>query len=226
MRIQTTHQTLYTYDELSEDAKRRARDWCSQLNGEHWDGADMYDDFVQVAKCLGVTFDTRTETYYRPGDQTPHKSAPKPCIWWSGFSSQGDGACFEGRYDFRADSVAAIKEYAPTDVELHQIAAGLAELQTQYDCTLSARVKHAGHYYHKYCTEIEWTAQTADGNDDRDVTADDQKAGSALLRDFMQWMYDALEKEYTYQTSDACAEETIKGNDWEFTEDGGRPCAC
>jgi hypothetical protein len=222
MRIETTSRTLYQYSELSDAAQRAAREHVSAMNGRDWDGTDLYDDFEAVAERLGITFKTRVRDCQanRPGGARASKPITDPCIWYSGFSSQGDGACFEGRYAYLVDAPAKVRAYASTDATLHAIVDGLAELQVKYDNTLSATVDHSGHYYHKYSTRIEWLAQTADGNDDRDVDADDQTTATELLRDFMQWMYDQLEAAYDYQTSDACAVDTIEGNDWEFTETG------
>lgn len=40
-----------------------------------------------------------------------------PKIWFSGFSSQGDGACFEGTYTGTGNALASIKGHAPEDAE-------------------------------------------------------------------------------------------------------------
>jgi hypothetical protein len=38
----------------------------------------------------------------------------------------------------------------------------------------------------------------------------------------MKWMYRQLEAEYEYLTSDEAITETIRSNEYEFTEDGRR----
>ncbi len=226
MRIQTCSRTVYAFAELSERAQAKVIEDICQQNGEYWQGSDLYDDFEHVAECLGVTFDRRVRACpaNQPNGARANNKITDPCIWWSGFSNQGDGACFEGRYEYIADSVAKTKDYAPVDAELHRIAEGLAELQRPYFYQLSATVKHTGHYSHKYSTTIEWAALDPGRTRDRDVDADTAKAGDELLRDFMEWMYRALETEYDYQTSDKCARAQIAdhGDEWEFTEDGER----
>ena len=42
------------------------------------------------------------------------------------------------------------------------------------------------------------------------------------LRDFANWIYKQLERDYDYQNSDDAVAETIEANDYEFTEDGER----
>ncbi len=225
MRVETTSRTLYQYSELNDKAKQVAREWLSRTEDEWFNATatDLYDDFSAVAKCLGVTFDRRVRQCpaNQPGGARANNPITDPCIWWTGFSSQGDGACFEGVYAYAENAPAQISENGHgQDKTLHAIADGLAELQAKYDHTLSATVKHAGHYYHKYSTQIDWTAQTADGNADRDVTEDDQKAGTELLRDFMQWIYNTLETEYKYLTGNKYAEERLSEGEYEFTETG------
>jgi hypothetical protein len=43
-----------------------------------------------------------------------------------------------------------------------------------------------------------------------------------LARDFMDWIYKQLEKEWDYQNSDEQVEESIRANEYEFLEDGVR----
>ncbi len=42
------------------------------------------------------------------------------------------------------------------------------------------------------------------------------------LRDFADWIYSQLEKEYEYQMSNECVDENIRANEYEFTEEGMR----
>ena len=42
------------------------------------------------------------------------------------------------------------------------------------------------------------------------------------MRDFAQWIYDSLEKEYEYQMSDEFVTENIEANEYEFDEEGNR----
>ena len=56
--MKTVEIGIYTFDELSEDAKERARDWyreSDEFNPE-------FEQFETAAKILGIEFDTRPIT--------------------------------------------------------------------------------------------------------------------------------------------------------------------
>lgn len=184
----------YTFDELSEEAQEKAlekyRDW--NVNGfEWWDC--VYDDVKAVAEILGI--------------ETSN-------IYFSGFCSQGDGACFEGRYEYAKGSCKKIREYAPKDEELHRIADVLREIQQPHFYTVWASVKHRGHYQHEMCTDI--TVEWEEGGD----VANPYDEICEALRDFMRWIYRRLEQEYDWLTSDEQVAESLQCNEVEFLEDG------
>ncbi len=82
--------TVYQFPELSEAAKEKARSWYREL-GPHDDWWDaVYEDFERVCEILGIRLKTTPVRLMGGGTRA------KPCIWFSGFWSQGDGACFEG----------------------------------------------------------------------------------------------------------------------------------
>jgi hypothetical protein len=201
----TLETTVFTFDELSPQAKEKAREWYREgaLDYEWYDAT--YDDAERVAKILGIEFDHK-------------RGGSAPAIYFSGFSSQGDGACFEGSYSYRRGLKKAIRAYAPKDAELHRIADTLQELQRKHSYRLAARVEHRGRYYHSHCTEImvEETKRYST------VDADTEDALSELLRDFMDWIYRQLESEAEYLLSDESVDETIRANEYTFTEDGRR----
>jgi hypothetical protein len=181
--------TVYSYEELSDRAKARAVDGLRDVNVNHdwWDF--IYEDAKTIGRLMGIEIEN---------------------IYFSGFSSQGDGACFEGRYDYAKGSLKAVKENAPKDAELHRIALELYKFQRKSFYKAAARVKHRGHYNHSKCTDIEvW--------EEMQGTADDCVQ---LLRDFMDWIYDRLYEEYFYLTDDAQIIEAIEANGYEFDEDG------
>src|SRR3546814_448929 len=83
--------TVFTFDELTDAAKERAREWyrISNLEYEWWDCT--YDDFSTICEILGVELKTHPIRLMGGGTRQ------KPCIQFRGFWSQGDGASFEGR---------------------------------------------------------------------------------------------------------------------------------
>lgn len=207
--------TLFKFDELSAAAKERARDWWREADdGGEYDS--MYENFDAVAKILGIEFNTRPVPLHGGGTRY------EPRIFWSGFCSQGDGLCFEGRYSYARKAHRKIREYAPKDDALHKIADGLLEIQKAHGYRIEATVRHHGHYYHKYSTRID-VVDSRTGNEfegDAGIRIDD--AVTELLRDFMEWMYRALESEHDYRMSDENVDECIRINDYTFTGDGER----
>mgnify|MGYP001795784980 CR=1 FL=1 len=144
------------------------------------------------------------------------KTRSEPTMWWSGFgfSSQGDGACFEGRYDGVPDPEFAIKTHAPEDATLRQIASALAALR---QFRLTAVVTHSDRYYHSRSADI--AVYGEDGNGVDSPAADDLREA---LRRFMDWIYAQLRQEYDYRMSDEFIDETILANDYTFTVEGKR----
>jgi len=216
-------ETVYQYGELSDAAKSKARDWFRELEAQDFGShGELYEDFEICAERLGIEFDRRDVPLMGGGKRS------EPCIFWSGFCSQGDGACFEGRYTYRKASTKAVKDHAPKDKELQRIAIELSKLQRKHGRRLAAKVKHQGHYNHAYCTEIDtWYDHPKTGlaclSWERVPNApDDAKALEQLLRDFMNWMYRQLEAEYNYRTGDEAVVEGIEANEYEFSVDGKR----
>ena len=207
---ETKEYTVYKFEELSDRAKERARDWWRGCENSDFDTEFMYDDFERVAEILGVSFKVRHIPLMNG------KTRPEPTIWWSGFSSQGDGACFEGSYAYAKGSQKAIRDYAPKDERLHRIADDLAAAQRPYFFKLVATATHSGHYYHSGCMSVEVTH------------ADDSYRGvewegiQQALRDFADWMYRQLEAEYEYRMSDENVDDSIEANEYTFDEDGNR----
>ena len=192
-----THQVLtYSINELSESAKEKALDEMriNWLDYEWYDS--VYDDAKTIGALMGIDIDH---------------------IWFSGFSSQGDGACFEGSYSYKKGSVAAVKAYAPQDKDLHDIVEALAEVQKRNFYQVSASIRHSGHYYHAYCTSIN---VDRDSDNYQGISEDDQDAVIESLRDFMNWIYARLENEYEYQLSDEVMTENCIANEYQFTENG------
>lgn len=211
MRTETSTRTLYKFEELSDTAKEKARDWYREGNttDEFW-SESVKEDAACMADILGIDLNQTRKTLMGGG----HRYAPT--IYWSGFCSQGDGACFEGKYAYKKGAVKAIKSESPTDVKLHQIAQDLQDAQRKAFYKLEASTKHSGHYYHSGCMAVEIYHV-----DDqyRDV-GDAEETIKQALRDFADWIYRQLETEYEYQNSDETVDENITLNEYEFTEQG------
>ena len=92
--------TVYRLDELSEAAKDNARAWYRE-GGFDYDWYDaVCEDFQSIAEILGIRFRTRTVRLMGGGTRQD------PCIWFRGFWSQGDGACYEGVWRYASGAAA------------------------------------------------------------------------------------------------------------------------
>jgi hypothetical protein len=205
--------TVYRLDELSADAKAKAREWYRDGALDHDWYAFVYEDFERICDTLGVQLQTRPVPLYGGGTQQ------RPSIWFSGFWSQGDGACFEGSYHHAKGSPQKIRDYAPTDGELHRLADTLGAIQRRNFYQLHAGISHRGRYYHEYCMRISVERDSAVY---QDMTADADDVVTEAMRDLARWLYRQLEHEYEHQMSDAVVDESIRANEYTFTASGRR----
>jgi len=205
--------TVYTFEELDDHARERARDWYRQASAQDDWHEFVFDDFERICELLGVVLAARPVRLHGGGTRQ------KPCIWFSGFASQGDGACFEGSYSYRKGAARAIRAYAPRDKRLAAITDQLQQIQRKNLYALEARVTHRGRYYHEHSMEI-----SVERSSDRDQprTADAEDGVSEALQDLARWLYRQLEQEYDYQMSNEVVDEGIIANGYTFTEAGSR----
>jgi hypothetical protein len=205
MRTKTVVYEIFKFDELSDDAKSKARDWWRE-DGLAYEWHDLvYEDAKRIGAIFGIT---------------------GMDIFFSGFWSQGDGACFTGDYRFKRGMSKAIREYAPLDEMLHVIADGLEAAQGTTELPLTASINRTdSHYCHEYGVtfdvEIEQEAWWDDENF-VEINTGQEEAVTYQLRNFMRWIYKALEAEYNYLNSDEAVDETIECNEYEFFKDGSR----
>lgn len=208
--MRTIETTVYQFDELTEGAKEKAREWWRGLAfSDSCDWEHVYEDADQCAAILGIEIDRRN--YRTIGG----KSGSEPAIYFSGFWSQGDGASFDGRYRYVKGAVKAIREHAPEDKDLHAIADQLQAIQKRHFYRLYSRISadSRGHWL---------TVETEDReNQYKDLRGDDDSI-KELMRDFANWIYKQLAREYEYQTADEQVDDCIIANEYEFTEDGER----
>jgi len=188
--------TVFKFDELSDAAKEKARDWWRQASiHDHW-YEYTFEDVTECGACFGITVKD---------------------IHFSGFSSQGDGACFTGSYAYRKGGVAEVSAHTGGCETLVNIATRLQEIQRKAFYRVVATVNHRGHYYHEYCTDIE--VDTVDGAAFRTETDSEI---TECLRDFMRWTYRELERAYDDYMSNEQVDESIIMNDYTFTIEGRR----
>lgn len=205
--------TVYQFPELSDAAKEKARSWYRDL-GTHDDWWDaVYEDFERICGILGIRLKT-TSVRLMGGS-----ARQKPCIWFSGFWSQGDGAAFEGYLSHAKGAKRLIRDYAPQDTTLHDIADRLHAIQRRNFYQLSAEVSHRGRYYHEFTMSVD---VTRDSSTWQPPTEDAEEAVTEAIRDLARWLYRQLEAEHDHQTSDEVTEDGIIANEYTFTGAGRR----
>ena len=209
----TVETVVYAIEELTETAKESARAWyCGSCLEHEWYDA-VFEDFEAICRILGVTLRTSPVRLYGGGTRE------KPHLFFRGFSSQGDGASFEGQYSHARGVARAIRVHAPKDEELHRIADELQAAQKRNFYQLNTVIRTRGNYCHEHSMAIEverdsptWQPMT-DGAEDTVTEA---------LRDLARWFYRQLEREYDYLTSDPAVDESIATNGFTFTAEGRR----
>lgn len=224
--MRTIQTNVYTYDELSDDAKEKARDWYREISaGDDFFAETPVDEFLEIGKALGFTF--------APANPNRQPRKPRDAVYFEGFSHQGSGASFDASWAARelsADKVRAIMADRPATFErdgkqctdklnarLQPILAGVLTLATRV-IDDSASVT-ASHRYHSL--SVEWyCGEDVDTDDQMERQESNASTFKNLCEDFATWLYAVLEAEYEYQNSDECVAETIIANEYEFTEDG------
>lgn len=177
------------------------RDW--NIDGIDW-GDSTYDCFKSDMDALGIEVDR---------------------MYFSGFWSQGDGACFEG----------SVRDWALFLPSLGHNCPALIDHAANY---FRFRVEHSGHYYHEHCTRFSAELPMPEGDDDQDFAdyylthdagsvheavamallnkhteASLEKEFAEAFRDHMRTLYKLLEEEYDYLTSDDAVLDALEAND-------------
>lgn len=209
--MRTMHTDIFKYEELDDRAKERAREWWCEgaLDYDWWEY--RYEWLETICNAIGITIDDKH------GTTCGGKTFRSPAIYFTGFSSQGDGACFSGSYEYKPGWRKALAGEC-NDPDVLEVAETLAALQKKHNYQLSAKVRQSGRYCHEYTMQIDSCDRT-DGKQMRDVS-DTYEAVLECFRDLARWLYSGLEKEYDWQLEDKQAEESIISNGYEFTEDG------
>jgi hypothetical protein len=194
MKTVTATTTLYTFNELKDDARNNAltKLWDYLVDHE-WHEHTIEEFKTTIAPLLGVTCTN---------------------VYFSGFASQGDGACFEGTFEYAKGMVANVKAHTPDDMELIEIAESIVAVQSKAFYRLHGSVSHKGRYSHSGCTDF-----TVYNHED-DATQDQEDSIEKCYTVLMDWLYYQLEREYTYLTSEEALTEYFLDSDLEFTEDG------
>jgi len=188
MRVLETN--VYTFDELSDDAKDRAREWWRDRFSQD---SDWHAFAIEDAKeCMALLGFAVTDVRY------------------TGFWSQGDGACFTGSWSASdVKPVRAMHDHAPKDDTLLRLSRDLNRLARR-DKGAHAILTHRDRYCHEMTIGFDVDAKRDDARDSL----------VELARGAMRWIYRQLEREFEYQTTDEQVEDAIRANEYEFTDTG------
>ena len=187
---------VYGFPEISKESQTNALDSLRDINVNHEWWEFVYDDVCMVAELLGIDIDK---------------------IYFSGFSSQGDGACFAGTYSYRKGWKRLLKQSVGGEdlSELLAIGEALQDAQKTNFYDLVATTSQTGYYMHSGCMQVSVDSESYRGfsREAHDIIVD-------TLRAFADWIYSKLEKEYRYLTSDSAVIESIGANECQFTKEG------
>lgn len=197
--MKTIEIKVYKFDELSEHAKEKAREWFREGNLYYNWWEFIYEGLKERAEEAG--FDVTN-------------------IYFSGFWSQGDGAMFE--YDNIVDK---LRLDFINQLGLSQMRKDWLINNTM----ISGRGRHRGHYYHSRCCNhsIYWEVDNGDLHYStlfyswlKSFASDFEEYVIDIYEDFCKKLYEELEEEYEYLNSDEVVDETIISNGYYFDEDG------
>lgn len=217
--MRTIETKVYQFDELSDRAKERAADWYRETSSDDFidfEAESVLDDAARLGLMFGVNIRTKS---VRPMNGSTRQ---KPNVYYSMFSSQGDGLSYAGYYHYVKGSVAAVEAEAPStydgklqqaNANLNTIVRGLQAIQRKHFYRIQATTYHGRHLV----THID--VERNDGVEMSDVDIDTVKD---LLLDFANWIHHQLEAQYDYVQSDEAVADTIRANEYEFDEEGNR----
>ena len=196
--MKTVETKVFTFDELSEDAKQVAIENHRSINTEMF---DWYEPIIEGFR----------ETLPQQGFEVDN-------IFFSGFWSQGDGAMFE--YTFN-DTI--LKKFIDS-LDLDSKTKSLAEVSFM----VSGGGSHSGRYYHSNCCSHSFYLESCAPYEDETTELADHYQDAfeqfvvELYHNLCDEIYTALEKYYYELQEDEFVIEAIMANDYEFTEDGQR----
>lgn len=204
--MQTKTYNVYKFDELTNEQKEKAIENLRHINVDY--------DWSQW------TIEDETETLEKYGFDNV-------TIFFSGFWSQGDGACFVGSLDNDGllSFLTVTKQLAKYPTLVRAIKNG-----TIY---VNIKITHTGHYYHENSTTIDDYTEMQDNSELPPKLEKEHRAwfdtfdargphneSIGWYHDTCRAIYRRLETEYDYLTSDEAIIETIRANDYDFTSDG------
>jgi hypothetical protein len=193
------------FEALPQATKDKILDEHRDWNVEHIDWWDsVYEGFKEDMLKVGIWVED---------------------MYFSGFSSQGDGACFEGR----------VQDWALFLPSAGYTSAALIDHASMH---FYFKVEHSGHYYHENCTSFSSDMMLPEGQEDEEFLerCSPHEEDSLLeavwmielnkfnentlheefeevFKNHMRDLYKQLEAEHDYLTSDEAVLDSLEAND-------------
>lgn len=187
MQTITKSYDLFSIDELGVDARAKAIESLYDCNIDYdwWDC--VYEDWKTTLSDMGFN------------DAEIH---------FSGFGSQGDGACFTATVDLAKW------------LKVNKLAGKNRALYNQAEGVTVSIISSDSRYSHEMTMSIEsdYYGNLTDKTSGQYYALEEKILEDARVQ--ARLIYRQLEKEYDYLTSEDAIIETIKANDWTFLEDG------
>jgi hypothetical protein len=202
---------LYTFDELSDAAKEKARDWYRNASAGDQDFAEYpTDEFADLLMALGFTSSNRGKERFRPYWNTNPIEAAFDASWHA-LNVNEFG---------KLDKLLADR---PKDVgcksndETHRIAEALRAIVADWPNAYGSA--NSGTRGNNQSADFTANSEEYDEVHSASIESAVDKF-SELVADLASEFATAVNAEYEYQNSDEYVDDTIRANEYEFTEDG------
>lgn len=200
---------LYSFNELDKEAKGKALTTYRDLNVnfDWWD--DEFEDFIELCSYMGIAV-TKGKIYFR------------------GFYSQGDGSCFTANVDILKliTSVAnqSWKDYAPMqEFPFVPTNTDRRVLQLLKNDILPNEPQIIGRH-RQYGVVVDLGVYVINENRQHDNVFEQLDKLEEWLRNIAEvlnrYLYNTLEKQYEFLSSETAVKESILNNEYLFTADG------
>lgn len=177
---------------------------------------EVKEKAIEQNRCINVDdfSDWYNFVFYDWKDKLEKTGFCNPEIYFSGFCSQGDGACFDNdSYHFDLDLL--LKNVALTDEEREKI----YSLKDDFNLTIE-KSNSSGHYCHEKTRYIDVDYFYIENEDESFLLKKFKNLLEELRESLCIQIYEDLEKEYYYLISDGAVYETLRANEYYFEENG------
>jgi len=207
MRIKETQ--VFQFDELSDDAKERARDWYRRgMAYDYYDSEYLVDEFVTILHACGFVPETA-------------RNSKRPAVYWS---TNPTGAAFSASWSSaRSDSAASIAARAAivadrsTDEVLPGIFGRLANLCADYPECYGLAIA-GGRDGLTQRSDVDTV------NGDCDAEANAGSEFETVVSDLAHWFACQADADEQWRYSDECVDDNIRANEYEFDAEGDLAC--